>query len=35
MARSLRSFDENVQIVREGYDGELLIADDLRCIALE
>ena len=34
MARSLRSLDENVQIVREGYDGELLIADDLRCIWL-
>ena len=35
MARSLRSFDENVQIVREGYDGQLLIADDLSCLALD
>jgi len=35
MARSLRSFDENVQIVRDGYNGELLIADDLQCIALK
>lgn len=35
MARSLRSFDENVQIVREGYDGELLIAEDLGCFALD
>jgi ribonuclease BN (tRNA processing enzyme) len=35
MARSLRNFDENVQIVRAGYPGELLVADDLRCIALK
>jgi len=35
MARSLRSFDENVQIVRNAYGGEVLIAGDLRCIALK
>lgn len=35
MARSLRSFDENVQIVREGYEGELLVADDLACFMLD
>jgi len=35
MARSLRSFDENMRIVREGYDGELLIAEDLGCFALD
>ena len=35
MARSLRSFDENVQIVRDGYNGELLVADDLSCFALD
>jgi len=35
MARSLGSFDENVRIVREGYDGELLIAADLGCYALD
>jgi ribonuclease BN (tRNA processing enzyme) len=35
MARSLRNFDENVQIVREGYEGELLVADDLACFMLD
>ena len=35
MARSLRSFDENVRIVREGYEGELLIAEDLSCFSLD
>jgi ribonuclease BN (tRNA processing enzyme) len=33
MARSLRGLDENVQIVRSGYAGELLIAEDLFCRA--
>ncbi len=31
MARSLRALEENVQLVRNGYDGELLIAEDLYC----
>lgn len=35
MARSLRNFDENVQIVHNGYDGELLLADDLACFTLD
>jgi len=35
MARSLSSFDENVQIVRSRYDGELLTAEDLLCIRLD
>ena len=35
MARSLRSFDQNVQLIREGYNGELLIADDLSCFTLD
>ena len=31
MARSLRGLEQNVQLVRDGYDGELLIAEDLYC----
>ena len=34
MARSLRNLEENVQIVREGYAGKLLIAEDLYCLAV-
>jgi ribonuclease BN (tRNA processing enzyme) len=34
MARSLRSLDENVRVVRDGYAGELLLAEDLRCIPI-
>ena len=30
-----RSFDENVQIVRSSFDGELLTAEDLLCIRLD
>ena len=35
MARSLSSFDENVQIIREGYNGDLFTAEDLGCFALD
>lgn len=35
MARSLRNLEENVRIVREGYEGELLVADDLGCFMLD
>lgn len=31
MARSLRGLEQNVQLVRDGFDGELLIAEDLYC----
>ena len=32
MARSLRNLDENVELVKERYDGEVTVADDLMCI---
>lgn len=35
MARSLNELDKNVQIVRDGYAGEVLVANDLYCRALE
>jgi len=31
MARSLSAFEENQQIVRDGFDGQVLIAEDLFC----
>lgn len=31
MARSLAGLEQNVQLVRNGYDGELLVAEDLYC----
>lgn len=34
MARSLRDLDGNVDIVREKYDGTVLVASDLMCIVL-
>ena len=34
MARSLRDLDANVAIVRERFDGETLVADDLMCVLL-
>jgi len=34
MARSLRELDENVSIVREIFDGRILIASDLDCVAV-
>lgn len=33
MARSLRDIDENVALVRKGYDGEVVLAEDLTCVA--
>lgn len=35
MARSLRNIEENLQLVREHYRGELVIADDLLCIPID
>ncbi len=35
MARSLSDLDKNVSIVRSHYNGRVLIADDLDCIAIE
>jgi ribonuclease BN (tRNA processing enzyme) len=32
MARSLEDFDLNVEIVRDNYNGETVVADDLQCI---
>ena len=34
MARSLSGLDKNVQLVRNGFDGELLVAEDLYCRSL-
>jgi len=34
MARSLRDLDENVGRVRQRYDGEIVVAEDLVCVAL-
>lgn len=34
MARSLRDLEKNVGIVRSGYDGKLVVADDLDCFAV-
>jgi len=33
MARSLRDIDDNVELVREAYNGEVILAEDLACIA--
>jgi ribonuclease BN (tRNA processing enzyme) len=33
MARSLATLDDNVALVRERYDGKVVLADDLACIA--
>ena len=35
MARSLRELDENVSIVRANYDGSVLLASDLDCVAVD
>ena len=32
MARSLSNLDANVDIVRGGYDGEVVVASDLACV---
>ena len=34
MARSLRDLDANVALVRENFGGEVVLADDLACVAL-
>jgi ribonuclease BN (tRNA processing enzyme) len=34
MARSLRDLDANVALVREGYGGDVVLAEDLACVAL-
>lgn len=33
MARSLRDIDSNVELVRKAYDGEVILAEDLACVA--
>ncbi|MGB5334707.1 MAG: MBL fold metallo-hydrolase [Woeseiaceae bacterium] len=33
MARSLQDIDKNVALVRNGYDGEVVLAEDLICVA--
>jgi ribonuclease BN (tRNA processing enzyme) len=32
MARSLRDLDRNLEVVRAGYDGRVVVADDLACL---
>ena len=32
MARSLQGLEENVQLVRRGFEGEVLVAEDLYCV---
>lgn len=34
MARSLRDLDGNLAVVRQGFDGEIVVAEDLACIPL-
>lgn len=34
MARSLRNLDDNLAVVRNNYAGELLVASDLKCVAV-
>ena len=34
MARSLRDLESNVAVVRDAYDGEIVVGSDLACIAL-
>jgi ribonuclease BN (tRNA processing enzyme) len=33
MARSLSDLNKNVELVRSGYPGEIVLAEDLACIA--
>lgn len=33
MARSLREIDKNVELVRKAYDGNVILAEDLACVA--
>ncbi len=32
MARSLRNLDENVELIKSEYDGDIVLADDLLCV---
>jgi ribonuclease BN (tRNA processing enzyme) len=34
MARSLRDLDGNVDVVRRGYDGNIVVANDLDCVVV-
>lgn len=34
MARSLRNLDTNVDVVRSGYDGKVVVAEDLTCVVV-
>ena len=34
MARSLRDLDANVDVVRSGYDGKVIVAEDLTCVVV-
>jgi ribonuclease BN (tRNA processing enzyme) len=34
MARSLRNLDANLDVVRQGFDGNIFVAEDLACISL-
>jgi len=34
MARSLRDLDANVDVVRSGYDGKVVVAEDLTCVVV-
>ncbi len=33
MARSLNELDKNVELVRTSYSGDIILAEDLTCIA--
>jgi ribonuclease BN (tRNA processing enzyme) len=35
MARSLRDLEGNLDVVRRGYDGEIVVAEDLACMVIE
>lgn len=35
MARSLQNLEQNVDLVRQHFDGEVVVAEDLMCIAVE
>jgi ribonuclease BN (tRNA processing enzyme) len=35
MARSLRDLGANVDVVRKGFEGEIVLADDLACVVLD
>jgi hypothetical protein len=35
MARSLRDLEGNLDVVRRGYDGEIVVGEDLACMVIE